>query len=229
MDTMMILLILASLSGILSQTDMACKSFIFSKDYSFPAQLIHNGDGPYSRFTVCLRSCTHLTESAMFSLLSGLQYDYLFLILGGGSDTNTGLIWVEGQRVDVNFPSNDMLEWRSICLSWDSPNGEMLLWVNGEMTKRRELLKRGMTYVNPRTFIGPGQIFLGGKPKLDVGEITDVHVWDSVLTSQDVKDFHNKKEKVGNIINWRALNYDGAAEDFTIGPFQCKLNSTVTS
>ncbi|XP_063802647.1 C-reactive protein-like [Pseudophryne corroboree] len=158
----------------------------------------------------------------MFSLLSGLQFDYLFLILGSGSDTNTGLIWVEGQRVEVDFPSNNKLKWRSICLSWDSPNGEMLLWVNGETVKRTELLKRGVTYVNPRTFIGPGQIFLGGKPKLDVGEITDVHVWDSVLTSQDVKDFHSKKGKVGNIINWRALNYDGADGDFIIGPFRCK-------
>lgn len=159
----------------------------------------------------------------MFSMLSGLRYDYFFVILGGGSDANTGLIWVEGRRVDVNFQADDTRPRRSICLSWDSSNAELVLWVNGKITEKKEFEKRGMKYIDPRIYIGPGQIFLGGKPMLDVGELTDVHVWDRVLNPQDIEDYyHNRKGKVGNIINWRALKYDGADGDFVIGPFQCK-------
>ncbi|XP_044127285.1 serum amyloid P-component-like [Bufo gargarizans] len=164
-----------------------------------------------------------MTESIMFSILSGLRYDYFFSILGGGPDANTGLIWVEGQRVDVNFPTDDTRSSRSICLSWDSPNGAMVLWVNGKITEKKQFKKEGIKYIDPRIFIGPGQIFLGGKPMLEVGEVTDVHVWNRVLNPQDIEDYyHNKKGKVGNIINWRALKYDGSEGDFIIGPFRCK-------
>ncbi|KAM4014547.1 serum amyloid P-component-like [Anomaloglossus baeobatrachus] len=223
METMIILLIFASVSGILGQTDMACKSLIFAKNYSFPAELTYEG-GQLSKFTVCLRSCTNMTESIMFSMLSGARHDYFFIILGGDPDANTGLIWMKGQRVDINFPTDDIRPRRSICLSWDSLNAKMVLWVNGKIIEIKEFEKRGIEYVNPRIFIGPGQIFLGGKPKLGMGEITDVHVWDKVLNPWEVKDYyHNKKGRVGNIINWRALQYDGADGDFIIGPFQCNF------
>ncbi|KAM3920381.1 mucosal pentraxin-like [Leptodactylus fuscus] len=222
MEMMIVLLIFASFSGILGQTDMACKSFIFSKNYNFPAELTYEGGrGQLSKFTVCLRSCTNMTESVMFSMLSGHRFDYFFIILGGGPDTNTGLIWVKGQRVDINFPPEDTRT-RSICLSWDSPNAELVLWVNGKIIEKKEFEKRGFTTIDPRIFIGPGQIFLGGKPMLDVGELTDVHVWDRVLNHQEVKDYCNKKGNVGNIINWRALKYDDVGADFIIGPFHCK-------
>ncbi|XP_056403212.1 C-reactive protein-like [Hyla sarda] len=208
---------------------MACKSLIFSKNYTFPAELTYERRGGHlSKFTVCLRSCTNMTESIMFSMLSELRYDYFFIILGGGSDANTGLIWVEGRRVDVSFPTDDTRPRRSICLSWDSPNAEMVLWVNGKITEKKEFEKVGRTYIDPRIFIGPGQIFLGGKPKLDVGELTDVHVWDRVLNPQEVKGyFHQEEGHIGNIINWRALEYDGVDGDFIVGPFQCKRRLSV--
>ncbi|KAG9469657.1 C-reactive protein-like [Eleutherodactylus coqui] len=222
METMIVLLVFASFSGVFGQTDMTCKSLIFSKNYSFPAELTYEGGGnQVSTFTVCLRSCTNMTESIMFSMLSEIRYDYFFLILGGGSDANTGLIWVEGRRVDVNFPTGDTRPRRSICLSWDSPSAELVLWINGKITEKKEFENGRMKYIDPRIFIGPGQIFLGGKPKSDVGEITDVHVWDRVLDQQEVKGY-NKKENVGNIINWKALKYNGADGDFIVGPFQCK-------
>ncbi|XP_071970201.1 C-reactive protein-like [Engystomops pustulosus] len=202
---------------------MACKSFIFSKNFSFPAELTYEGRGDkLSKFTVCLTSCTNMTESVMFSVLSALHYDYFYVILGGGSDANTGLIWIEGRRVDINFPNDDIRPRRSICLSWDSSSAKLVLWVNGEIRENKEFEKRGIQYLDPRIFIGPGQIFLGGKPMLDVGEVTDVHVWDRVLKPREVKDYYKKKGKVGNVINWRALKYDRAEGDFIIGPFQCK-------
>ncbi|KAM5129951.1 C-reactive protein-like [Mantella aurantiaca] len=222
METTVILLILASASGVLSQTDMAHKSFIFAKNYSLPVQLIYEGEGPRFQLTVCLRSCANLTESVMLSLISGLQYNYLFLILGSGSDSNAGLVWVEGQRVDVYFPTDNKRKQRNICLSWDSRKGKMRLWINGKISERREYPKGGMYYGNPSIFLGPGQIFLGGKPKLEVGEVTDVHVWDRVLTSQEIENFHNKKGVAGNVLNWRALSYKGSDGDFTVGKYKCK-------
>ncbi|XP_068107745.1 C-reactive protein-like [Hyperolius riggenbachi] len=222
MKTMVILLILASVSGVISQTDMACKAFIFAKNYSLPAQLMYDGDGPNFTFTVCLRACANLTESVMFSLISGLLYDHLFLILGSGPDSNTGLIWVEGQRVDVNFPAQNRRPWRSICLSWDSLNGEMALWVNGKICEQRAYPIRGMYYQTPTIYLGPGQIFLGGKPKLEVGQVTDVHVWDKVLTSKEITDFQKRRGTAGNVVNWRALHYKRSDGDFTVGNFKCK-------
>ncbi|XP_040188547.1 C-reactive protein-like [Rana temporaria] len=218
-----ILLFLASVAGVLSQTDMAHKSFIFAKNYSLPVQLLYDGDGPSFQLTVCLRSCSNLTESVMLSLISGFQFNFLFLILGSGPDSNAGLVWVQGQKVDVYFPTDDKRKQRNICLSWDFQNGEMSLWVNGKISERRKYPKLVISYRNPNIFLGPGQIFLGGKPKLEVGEVTDVHVWDRVLTSQEIVDFHDKKGIAGNVLNWSALNYKRSDGDFTVGKFKCKV------
>lgn len=108
----------------------------------------------------------------------------------------------------LSFPPNT---WHSICSTWRSDNGLAQLWLDGKATIKR-YVQTGAISGAPITFLGQEQDTYGGgfdASESFVGMITDVHMWDSILTSADIKRYMDKQYVApGNVFNWKQLSYE---------------------
>ncbi|KAG8543117.1 hypothetical protein GDO81_025343 [Engystomops pustulosus] len=98
-----------------------------------------------------------------------------------------------------------------ICVTWKSSSGITSFWFDGKRSTR-QVYRRGHYVSSGGTVIlGQDQDTCGGKfdaKQSFVGEISDVHLWDYVLTSSTIKDVYKKKKTPpGNIIDWSSTNY----------------------
>ncbi|XP_018415276.1 PREDICTED: C-reactive protein [Nanorana parkeri] len=159
------------------------------------------------KFSVCLRSNTELTRGyGLFSLaVSG--GDNSFLIFPQPSNVYSMTVLQEEILLKTDHVS---LAWKHICATWDSTTGEFQLWVNGKLYPKR-VLKKGFTIQAQTSIVlGQDQDSFGGAFDINqsfVGEISDVHMWDYVLTPEEIEGVMSGHVK-GNHINWNSLNYE---------------------
>lgn len=121
-----------------------------------------------------------------------------------------------------------------LCVTWDSSTGNTAFWVDG----RRSMLTiyRHGHNVHPNGAIIIGQdpdSFLG---KFDVhqsfvGEITDVHMFDSVLRECQIEQLYAKQYNApsGNVLNWDFLKYKihgNVVERYTYQEYSKKVSDT---
>ncbi|XP_075463657.1 C-reactive protein-like [Ascaphus truei] len=220
-----LLLLLAGVSGILAQTDMKDQVFLFPKRSSHShVRLLPAKNDPIDHLTVCLRSYTQLTRShALFSLATENKDD-AFLLFSYPHPTNMLSVSVGNHNLDYNLTARDTAEWRSTCVSWDSSTGVVQLWINGKPYPRKVLHKGHKINAKPIIVIGQEQDSYGGNFAADqsfMGEITDVHMWDKVLTQQNIADVLYKNIG-GNVINWRSLKYEVEGH-VIIQPYLCEI------
>ncbi|KAL2086608.1 hypothetical protein ACEWY4_017667 [Coilia grayii] len=130
----------------------------------------------------------------------------------------------------------------SICVTWDSANGLVQMWLN----EGRSPVKRSRK--GPGSLSGshtrPPRVTLG-KVRLDYdkdvfgivgrlpGEIKDVHMWDYVLHACEIKKYMAEKKAAepftpGNVINWKSMEYTASdnvllLKDEYECPLQCSL------
>lgn len=100
-----------------------------------------------------------------------------------------------------------------LCVTWESSTGATAFWVNG----RRSMLK---IYRRGFSVSGDGTIIIGQDPDSNlgdfekkqsfVGEITDVHMWDSVLGPGQIKQVYENQAlgDRGNVLDWNSLKYN---------------------
>ncbi|KAJ7307146.1 hypothetical protein JRQ81_009129 [Phrynocephalus forsythii] len=98
-------------------------------------------------------------------------------------------------------------------MSWDSATGLVELWVNGYPLPRMGL-KKGYS-INPEASIVLGQDqnqgFLGWVFDINTsfqGEMTDVYMWDRVLSADEVNLVWNDQAVSNSLINWSSLDYE---------------------
>ncbi|OCT66437.1 hypothetical protein XELAEV_18042687mg [Xenopus laevis] len=220
-----VILILASASGILTQKtqkNMDGKVFLFPKETSTSYVRLHPmKNGPLANLTVCLKSHTDLARTyTLFSLATATKdNDFLMYHYPNKFSINVG-----NQQVNFNIPST--VELRSICVSWGSVTGEVVVWVNGNPYPRLILMKGYNVNANPIIIIGQDQDNYGGgfnAAQSFVGEISDVHMWDRVLSSRELMDVLYNRDLSGNVINWYNLTYEMKGDVFIL-PQLCKIN-----
>ncbi|KAK2851289.1 hypothetical protein Q5P01_007565 [Channa striata] len=115
-------------------------------------------------------------------------------------------LWIGNEFVNLphNFKSH---EWTNYCVTWSSHTGGAELWINGMVGEQR-YLKSGYTIIPGGVFIlGKDQDGLLGISNMDafVGKLTDVNVWDYVLTTADIRDqmsCERNSTVVGNVLSW---------------------------
>ncbi|MEE6514986.1 hypothetical protein FKM82_023455 [Ascaphus truei] len=202
-----LLLLLAGVSGVLAQTDMTDKVFLFPKESADSyVRLMPEKNGPFDKLTVCLRSYTQLTRShSLFSLVTPSGDSDFHLFYNSYPDTKFS-VTVGNQDLYFNLTARNILQWWSLCVSWDSSTGVVQLWVNGKPYPRIIFQQGYQISANPIIVIGQNQV--GGKVYVKhsfVGEITDVHMYDEVLYEQDIRNVLNYNDKSGNVINWKSL------------------------
>uniref|UniRef100_A0A6I8RDP3 Pentraxin (PTX) domain-containing protein n=2 Tax=Xenopus tropicalis TaxID=8364 RepID=A0A6I8RDP3_XENTR len=221
--TIVIILILVSASGILTQTDMSDKVFFIPKESATSyVRLNPMKNGPFASLTVCLKSYTTLTRAHSLFSLATPNKDNDFLLFQ--DKNNKFSVSIGNQDWYLDIPGTAVV--RSICASWDSLTGDAVVWVNGNPYPRNIFMKGYKVNANPIIIIGQEQDSYGGKfdaAQSLVGEISDVHMWDRVLTSQELKLVLYNRGMVGDVINWQNLNYETKGEVIIL-PQVCKIH-----
>nr|DBA18165.1 TPA: hypothetical protein GDO54_016447 [Pyxicephalus adspersus] len=186
---------------------MKGKVFLFPKPTATAHVILKpNITKPLEKVTVCLKSYTELTRTySLFSLAKHSEGHNTFLIFP--KPPNNCLVYV--QEVENVFKiDTEVLDWQHTCVSWDSSTGVIQLWINGKLYPRR-VSKKGAT-IGPKTSIvlGQDQDSFGGGFDINQsfsGEKSDVHMWDYVLTPEDMQKGMAGGFN-GNLINWNSLN-----------------------
>lgn len=169
------------------------------------ARLSHPMD--LSAFTVCMHVLPQLKGlHTAISYASNGNDNELMISISEDRDAKEVGLWIDNEFINLphNFRSHD---WANYCITWSSNNGGVQLYING-MVGEQQHLKSGYT-------ISPGGVFILGKDQdgllgisnanAFVGKMTDVNVWDYVLTTADIRDqmsCERNSTMVGNVFSW---------------------------
>ncbi len=151
-------------------------------------------------FTACMNVRTQPVQDLTVLSYSTAHDNELMITLG----TEVGL-WIGDEFVNLPF-EHQSKDWTNYCLTWASHTGGVELWVNGLVGKER-YIRAGYTIpAGGNLILGKDQDGLLGISDSDsfVGHMTDVNVWDYVLTAAEIKEqmlCDNDKVK-GNVLSW---------------------------
>ncbi|XP_076027351.1 carbonic anhydrase 6 [Genypterus blacodes] len=153
-------------------------------------------------FTACMHVRPHPGGvHTVLSYSSGGKDNELMISIGA----EVGL-WIGDEFVNLphNFKSHD---WANYCITWSAQNGGAELWINGAVGERQSL-RSGYT-------VTPGGVFILGKDQdgylgisdsnAFVGRMTDVNIWDYVLTTAEVRhqmSCERNSTVTGNVLSW---------------------------
>lgn len=152
-------------------------------------------------FTACMNVRTPLINFLTVLSYSTSSIDNELMITLG----NEVGLWIGNQYVNLPFDRQPS-DWTNYCFTWASHTGGAELWVNGLVGQER--------YIQASYTISPGGSLILGKDRdgfigisaMDafVGYMTDVNVWDYVLTADEIGEqmlCSNEKVK-GNVMSW---------------------------
>lgn len=169
------------------------------------ARLSHPMD--LDAFTVCMHVLPQVegVHTVMSYSSNGNDNELMISITEDRTGREVGL-WIGNEF--VNLPHNYRTQaWANYCITWSSHTGGAELWINGMVGEQR-YLKSGYTISPSGVFIlGRDQDGLLGISNADafVGKMTDVNLWDYVLTTADIRDQMSCERNgtaVGNVLSW---------------------------
>ncbi|XP_007530663.1 C-reactive protein [Erinaceus europaeus] len=203
------LLVLVSLSGAFSQSDVYKKAFVFPEEtdtsyVTLTAQL----QKPLMAFTVCLWFYTDLTRD--YSLFSYATNNSNNDILIYRDKNRVYSLSVGGDDAYFSLPKNNPGPVH-LCSTWDSDSGIAELWVDGEPMVRRRLKKGYEVGTDASIILGQEQDAYGGafdKEQSLVGDTGDVNMWDSVLSPEDIRSVYSGSIFSPTVLDWRELQYE---------------------
>ena len=122
--------------------------------------------------------------------------------------------------------------WNSFCATWESSTGLTQVWVNGKPSSRKSVFKGGSLRGTPVIVLGQDQDAYGGQFSSNdalIGQLTDVHMWDRVISPCEITQFSEKKiVEGGNVINWEALDYTVFGNVIEEGPINENVRQDCT-
>jgi len=202
---------------------------------------------PISAMTMCQRyfySGRDQLPRVLFHLGNG--EDNIWLTYGVGQYDQQYRLHIRGSVIDLpKLPdSGHRHQWNSLCWTWSL--GLTQLWVNKERSGHHSVPKQqpipavevtirlGQEEIEgPGGSSKPGGGGIGGSSgskgsksgESFMGDVTDVHVWDSVLTPCVIKQYiRGTGVSPGNLLNWRALEYTPNGNVFITESGRCKAD-----
>ncbi|XP_034566945.1 pentraxin fusion protein-like isoform X2 [Notolabrus celidotus] len=169
-------------------------------------------------FTLCMRVATELTGSRAVILFAYRIKEHDELNVWREGDGRLSLyMQSSNDRVSFKVPELGALS-THLCFTWDSLTGATTLFMNGYSSVTK-IYKKGYTVQ------AGGKVILGQDPdtylgnfdinQSFVGEISDVDLWDSVLSYSSIRDLvHWERTSTSpwaNVLNWETakLTYHG--------------------
>ncbi|XP_038657825.1 serum amyloid P-component-like [Scyliorhinus canicula] len=161
-----------------------------------------------SAFTVCLRAASEESRNyVLFSYATSKEHNEL--LIWQNSDGKLSL-YLGNKIVTFSLPKINALL-RHICVTWEAREGVTTFWVNGDRTVRKVGKKDTTVRGGGSVILGQEQDSVGGRFDSEqsfVGEITDVHVWDRVLTAGAIRAVSQGCYSAGgNIIDWATIPF----------------------
>ncbi|KAK0147836.1 Serum amyloid P-component [Merluccius polli] len=164
----------------------------------------------FKAVTACVRIFTDVTRDAVIFSLATRAHINAF----GISKVGQTSIKMLAQDASADFPrlSIPMNKWVSICTTWTSETGLTQVWLNGQPSIRK-FVHKGLPITSPIiTTLGQKQDTFGGGFDVKqsfVGMISDVHMWDYVLSPCQLRRYANDLYFTpGNVLNWRAMEFE---------------------
>uniref|UniRef100_A0A3B4Z7Z9 Pentraxin family member n=1 Tax=Stegastes partitus TaxID=144197 RepID=A0A3B4Z7Z9_9TELE len=212
MMTCFVLVILTACDAI--PRDLSGKMFIFPREGNFlyVRKAIRQN---FHAVTVCLRSVTDLARGHTPFSLSTIYSSNAFVISWNAADKVMEL-YVDGRKTEYRGLDYKLSAWHSVCTTWNAQSGLLQLWFDGQ-----RLMKKTSTSGIIR---GPFAIVVGQREKYYgkgysmehsfVGLMSDVHMWDSILSDCDIQKYMNElKFPPGNVLNWTEMDVEIAEEE----------------
>ena len=183
--------------------------FPYETDFSFVA-LIPQKEMGLRAFTLCMRVATELPEERQIILFAYRTADYDELNVWREKDGRVSF-YMSGDGIFFHLPPLTTFR-TSLCLTWESRTGLAAFWVEGKRSTY-QVYKPGHT-IRPDGTVLLGQDpdkHLGGLEAVQsfVGEVTDLNMWDFVLSRSMIQAWHyGHKVPKGNIFDWGTLEYE---------------------
>lgn len=183
--------------------------FPFETDFSFVA-LIPQKEMGLRAFTLCMRVATELPEERQIILFAYRTADYDELNVWREKDGRISF-YMSGDGASFHLPPLSTFR-TSLCLTWESRTGLAAFWVEGKRSTY-QVYKPGHT-IRPKGTVLLGQDpdkHLGGLEAVQsfVGEVTDLNMWDFVLSRSMIQAWHyGHKVPKGNIFDWATIEYE---------------------
>lgn len=215
MDKLLLLLLLgvsvltSLLSEAFAQTDLTGKVFVFPRESNRAhVKLIPRLDKPLENFTVCFRTYSDLSRHHSLFSYNTKDRDNELLIYK--ERVGEYKLYIGSYGVTVRG-MEELASPVHFCASWESSSGIAEFWVNGKAWVKKGLQKGYIVEAKPSIVLGQEQDTYGGgfdKAQSFVGEITDLNMWDSVLTPEEITFVYQGSPLNPNILDWGALNYE---------------------
>ncbi|KAF4087712.1 hypothetical protein AMELA_G00073760 [Ameiurus melas] len=163
-------------------------------------------------FTLCMRVATQIWEQREIILFAYRTQEADELNVWRESNGRLALYLRTSK--DATFFTLPMLSAlpTHLCVTWESSTGNTAFWVDGRRSMLNIYRRGHIVQPNGAIIIGQDADSLLGKfdeKQSFVGEITDVHMWDSVLRACQIEQLYEKKYNApsGNVLNWNYLKY----------------------
>ncbi|XP_063048319.1 mucosal pentraxin-like [Engraulis encrasicolus] len=189
--------------------DLSGKMFVFpEKSATARVQLLPTGNN-FTSVTVCFRYITDLTRHySLFSMATSTNSNAFLIFktsIAGRFD-----FWTHDQNTLFDGIPSEQNTWYSMCGTWDGNSRLVQYWTNGSPSTKKAGFQ-GNIDGKPFIVLGQEQDSFGGKfdaGQSFVGMITDVHMYNYVLSPCEIQAFTNDLNFTpGNVINWRALEF----------------------
>ncbi|XP_046893117.1 serum amyloid P-component-like isoform X1 [Hypomesus transpacificus] len=205
----LILTLLMFSSGYSEPRDLSGKVFTFPLETNTAHVRLTTSKETFTSMTVCFRFFTDLSRNhALFSMATRSS-DNAFLVFKSAAD---GRILHYVQNKEARFDGLGLFSniWQPFCSTWASDSGLVQLWLNGKPSSRK-FTESAPLEGTPIVVLGQEQDSHGSGFAADqsfVGMISNVHMWDYVLSHCEIQQFSSEMSFTpGNVINWRALEY----------------------
>ncbi|XP_072409811.1 serum amyloid P-component-like [Chiloscyllium punctatum] len=186
------------------------KSVIFSAQNTVTTIRKHSNEfSQLTAFTLCLRAASEAKRGySLFSYATATKDNEL--LLWHNEDTRLSLYF--GSNIfHFALPETDALL-RHFCVSWKSSTGFIAFWLKGVQSLQKVSNRSGMVRGGGTFILAQEQDWVEGNADSKqsfVGELTDVHLCDHVLSAKDMK-LHSQgcHSAGGNIITWHTVPYE---------------------
>uniref|UniRef100_A0A7N8XSR8 Pentraxin family member n=2 Tax=Mastacembelus armatus TaxID=205130 RepID=A0A7N8XSR8_9TELE len=163
-----------------------------------------------SAFTLCMRVATELSGEREVILFAYRTREYDELNVWRELDGRLSF-YLAGDGIFFDVPGLGPLE-SHLCVTWDSSSGASAFFMNGRKSVAKIFKKGHTTHPKGKVLLGQDpDSYVGGfdAKQCFIGEISDVNMWDYVLSDTTIKDMASgKRVTKGNVFDWESTHLD---------------------
>ncbi|XP_051538025.1 pentraxin fusion protein-like [Myxocyprinus asiaticus] len=211
--TVIVLFCMISLTPEASEVGLGGKVLLFpTKTNSSYVKLFPKKPMRMSAFTLCMRVATEepMKKEMIFFTYRTPNVDEINV--WRENDGRTAL-YIKTSKDAAFFTLPPFTLRTHMCTTWSSASGFTAFWVNGQRSGHQVYRKGFIINHDGTVLLGQDADYYLGKfdaKQSFVGEISDVNMWDYVLSGNQIRALNSKQHGVpnGNVFDWNAIQYE---------------------